>query len=93
MGVADGEAGRLATSTARRQEGRRRAGPVHHVHADRRTPQPAGPSPGRGGRSADWLRLVFGALLVVGLLWWLVGKAIDEPERFVEVTLIGFTNG
>ena len=43
--------------------------------------------------TADWLRLVFGLLLVGGLLWWLVGQAIEEPERFVELTLIGLTNG
>jgi branched-chain amino acid transport system permease protein len=43
--------------------------------------------------TSDWLRLVFGVLLVGGFAWWLIGKAIEEPERFVEVTLIGLTNG
>jgi branched-chain amino acid transport system permease protein len=43
--------------------------------------------------TSDWLRLVFGLLLVGGFGWWLLGNAIDEPERFAQVTIIGFTNG
>jgi branched-chain amino acid transport system permease protein len=43
--------------------------------------------------TADILRIVFGALLLLALGYWLVGEAIDEPERFAQVTLIGFTNG
>src|SRR5512132_2068121 len=43
--------------------------------------------------TADWLRLVFGVILVGGFGWWLVGHAIDEPQRFAQVTIIGFTNG
>src|SRR5919197_331837 len=39
------------------------------------------------------LRWAFGALLLLGLGYWLVGEAIDHPSRFVEVTLIGITNG
>jgi len=39
------------------------------------------------------LRLVFGALLLFGLGYWLIGEAIDSPSRFAEVTLIGVTNG
>jgi branched-chain amino acid transport system permease protein len=41
----------------------------------------------------DLLRWVFGALIVLGLGYWLVSEAIDEPERFVQVTVIGFSNG
>src|SRR5215216_3357758 len=43
--------------------------------------------------TSEILRAVFGALIVLGVGWWLVGEAIDSPERFTEVTLIGFTNG
>ena len=43
--------------------------------------------------TSDWLRLVFGVLLIGGFGWWLVGHAIDEPQRFAQVTIIGFTNG
>lgn len=39
------------------------------------------------------LRIVFGGLIVLGLLWWLGTEAVDSPARFVEVTLIGVTNG
>jgi branched-chain amino acid transport system permease protein len=37
-----------------------------------------------------WL---FGALLIFGVGQWLIREAIDEPSRFVEIGLIGFTNG
>jgi branched-chain amino acid transport system permease protein len=43
--------------------------------------------------TSDWLRLVFGVILVGGFAWWLVGNAIDEPQRFAQVTIIGLTNG
>src|SRR5215212_5477009 len=43
--------------------------------------------------TSEILRAVFGALIVLGVGWWLVGEAIDSPERFAEVTLIGLTNG
>ncbi len=36
---------------------------------------------------------VFGAILVLGLGYWLIKSAVDAPSRFVEVTLIGITNG
>ena len=35
----------------------------------------------------------FGALLLAGAAFWLIGNAIESPSRFLEVTLIGFTNG
>jgi branched-chain amino acid transport system permease protein len=35
----------------------------------------------------------FGAVLVVGTAGWLIREAIESPSRFIEVTLIGFTNG
>jgi branched-chain amino acid transport system permease protein len=35
----------------------------------------------------------FGAVLVVGTAGWLIKEAIESPSRFIEVTLIGFTNG
>jgi branched-chain amino acid transport system permease protein len=38
-----------------------------------------------------WL---FGAILILGVGYWLVWEvAKEEPSRFAEVTLIGFTNG
>jgi branched-chain amino acid transport system permease protein len=36
---------------------------------------------------------LFGVILVLGVGYWLIGEAIDSPERFAQVTLIGFTNG
>src|SRR5262245_955096 len=42
---------------------------------------------------SDLLRWVFGALLVFGLGYWLIGQAIDEPSRFAKVSVIGFSNG
>jgi branched-chain amino acid transport system permease protein len=54
------------------------------------------PEPVAGRRlppTSDLLRWVFGALLVLGLGYWLVSSAVDEPERFVQVTVIGFSNG
>jgi branched-chain amino acid transport system permease protein len=43
--------------------------------------------------ASDYLRWIFGALIVLGIGNWLIGEAIDSPARFAEVTLIGFTNG
>src|SRR3954462_13815055 len=42
---------------------------------------------------SDILRWIFGALLLLGFGWWLIGQAVEHPSRFVEVSLIGFTNG
>jgi len=42
---------------------------------------------------SDLLRWVFGALLLLGLGYWLIGEAIDEPQRFAQVTVIGLSNG
>jgi branched-chain amino acid transport system permease protein len=36
---------------------------------------------------------VFGALILLGLGVWLVSTAIEEPSRFAQVTVIGFSNG
>jgi branched-chain amino acid transport system permease protein len=36
---------------------------------------------------------VFGTILLVAVGFWLLRNAIDSPDRFLEVTLIGFTNG
>ena len=59
------------------------------------TPAAANESPGLRARYplSDVLRLVFGAMLLFGLAYWLIGEAIDSPNRFAEVTLIGITNG
>jgi branched-chain amino acid transport system permease protein len=35
----------------------------------------------------------FGVVLVVAVFGWLIKEAIDSPSRFVEVGLIGITNG
>jgi branched-chain amino acid transport system permease protein len=35
----------------------------------------------------------FGAVLVIGVAAWLVKQAVESPSRFIEVTLIGITNG
>jgi branched-chain amino acid transport system permease protein len=42
---------------------------------------------------SDLLRWVFGALIVFALGYWLIGEAIDHPQRFIQVTVIGFSNG
>ncbi|MGZ8693972.1 MAG: branched-chain amino acid ABC transporter permease [Gaiellaceae bacterium] len=39
------------------------------------------------------LRWIFGALLLFGFGYWLVEQAVNSPDRFIEVTLIGITNG
>jgi branched-chain amino acid transport system permease protein len=44
-------------------------------------------------RVSDALRIFFGALILLGVAYWLIGEAIDSPSRFAEVTLIGVTNG
>jgi branched-chain amino acid transport system permease protein len=36
---------------------------------------------------------VLGAVLVVGVLGWLIKEAVQSPSRFIEVTFIGLTNG
>jgi branched-chain amino acid transport system permease protein len=43
--------------------------------------------------TSDLLRWAFGVILLVGLGYWLIGEAIESPSRFIEVSLIGFTNG
>ena len=35
----------------------------------------------------------FGAVLVIAVLGWLLKEFIESPSRFIEVTLIGVTNG
>jgi branched-chain amino acid transport system permease protein len=35
----------------------------------------------------------FGSVLVVGVAAWLIKQAVESPSRFIEVTLIGVTNG
>ena len=35
----------------------------------------------------------FGGILVLSLGWWLIASLVDNPARFAEVSLIGFTNG
>jgi branched-chain amino acid transport system permease protein len=35
----------------------------------------------------------FGAVLVIGVAAWLIKQAVESPSRFIEVTLIGITNG
>lgn len=42
---------------------------------------------------SDVLRWVFGALIILGLGYWLIGEAVDEPQRFAQVTVIGLSNG
>jgi branched-chain amino acid transport system permease protein len=39
------------------------------------------------------LRWIFGATLLIGFGWWLIQQAVDDPSRFIEVSLIGVTNG
>jgi branched-chain amino acid transport system permease protein len=43
--------------------------------------------------ASDIALWVFGAILILGLGYWLVTSFIESPSRFTEVTLIGFTNG
>jgi branched-chain amino acid transport system permease protein len=42
---------------------------------------------------SDLLRWIFGALILLAVGYWLVGSAIDEPQRFAQVTVIGLSNG
>ena len=35
----------------------------------------------------------FGAVLVIAVAAWLIKQAVESPSRFIEVTLIGVTNG
>jgi branched-chain amino acid transport system permease protein len=39
------------------------------------------------------LKWIFGAVLLIGVGQWLIRVIIEEPSRFAEVSLIGFTNG
>ncbi len=43
--------------------------------------------------TSDLVRWVFGALLLFGVGYWLVESAIDEPQRFLQVSMIGLSNG
>jgi branched-chain amino acid transport system permease protein len=56
-------------------------------------PAPAPIAIRRRPPASDLLRWVFGALIALSLGYWLVSSAIDEPERFVQVTVIGLSNG
>ena len=42
---------------------------------------------------ADILLWLFGAILLLAVGWFLIKNLIDSPQRFAEVSLIGFTNG
>ena len=42
---------------------------------------------------SDLLRWIFGAIILFGLGYWLIESAVDEPERFAQVTVIGLSNG
>jgi branched-chain amino acid transport system permease protein len=43
--------------------------------------------------TSDLLRWIFGALIVFVLGYWLIGEAIDSPQRFAQVSVIGLSNG
>lgn len=43
--------------------------------------------------TSDLLRWIFGALIVLALGYWLIGEAIGSPQRFAQVSVIGFSNG
>jgi branched-chain amino acid transport system permease protein len=36
---------------------------------------------------------VFGTLILVGLGFWLIGEAVENPSRFLQVSVIGLSNG
>ncbi len=57
------------------------------------TPAPALLAARRRPPLSDLLRWVFGALILLGLGFWLIGEAIDDPSRFVQVSVIGISNG
>ncbi|HSG14450.1 MAG TPA: hypothetical protein VLA22_11335, partial [Gaiellaceae bacterium] len=42
---------------------------------------------------SDLLRWIFGVLILLAVGYWLVSSAIDEPQRFTQVTVIGLSNG
>jgi branched-chain amino acid transport system permease protein len=42
---------------------------------------------------SDLLRWIFGALILLALGYWLISSAVEEPSRFAQVTVIGFSNG
>jgi branched-chain amino acid transport system permease protein len=56
-------------------------------------PAPAPLAVRRRPPASDVLRWVFGALILLGLGYWLIGEAINHPQRFVQVSVIGFSNG
>jgi branched-chain amino acid transport system permease protein len=56
-------------------------------------PAPAPFVASRRPPTSDLLRWIFGALIVLGLGFWLVSEAIDEPQRFAQVSVIGLSNG
>ncbi|HXF97787.1 MAG TPA: branched-chain amino acid ABC transporter permease [Gaiellaceae bacterium] len=43
--------------------------------------------------TSELLRWIFGALIVLGLGYWLIGEAVEHPQRFAQVSVIGFSNG
>jgi branched-chain amino acid transport system permease protein len=57
------------------------------------TPITARPPQRRLPETSTLLLWLFGVILLFGVGWWLIGSAIRSPSRFVEVSLIGFTNG
>jgi branched-chain amino acid transport system permease protein len=56
-------------------------------------PAPAPLAASKRPPTADLLRWIFGALIVFGLGYWLIGEAIGDPQRFAQVSVIGFSNG
>ncbi len=42
---------------------------------------------------SDILLWLFGGILLLGVGWFLIKNLIDDPTRFADVSLIGFTNG
>ena len=56
-------------------------------------PAPSTFTPRRLPPASDLLRWLFGAVLVVGLVVWVLTEAISEPSRFAQVTVIGLSNG
>jgi branched-chain amino acid transport system permease protein len=43
--------------------------------------------------TSDLLRWIFGVLIIFGLGFWLIGEAIQSPQRFAQVSVIGLSNG
>ena len=42
---------------------------------------------------SDLLRWLFGTLILLAVGYWLVSSAIEEPQRFAQVSVIGLSNG